>query len=286
MQRRHVLFLPLLVAMSPAQATAPQRVVTLGGTVTEIVYALEAGSRVVGVDDSSLYPPAVRNLPHVGYYRGFAIEGVASLRPDLVIASDQAGPPQALEQLRRLGKPVLVVPSAPNIEELIHAVEAIAQALQCEAAGAELARRIHAGVARARALQPPGGIAPRVLLFSSHTGRLQAAGRDTAANAVLELAGARNAFADQIGYKAISAEAVAALQPDVIVTTTMSVRASDNLAAFTALPGIAVTPAARNHRIIVMDDLLLLGFGPRLPEALRLLEAGLRANTGSAAGRS
>ena len=115
-----------------------------------------------------------------------------------------------------------------------------------------------------------------MLLFSSHTGKLQAAGRDTAANAVLALAGASNVFAGQTGYKAISAEAIAALKPDAIVTTTMSVRASGNVAAFAAQPGIAVTPAARNGRVIVIDDLLLLGFGPRLPEALRQLEAGLR----------
>jgi iron complex transport system substrate-binding protein len=276
MDRRLVLCLPLMAVLHPARAAAPQRVVTLGGTVTEIEFALQAGGRVVGVDDSSFYPPAATRLPRVGYYRSFAVEGVASLRPDLVIASDQAGPPQSIEQLRRLGKPVVVVPSAPEVDALVGSVDEIAQVLGLAAAGADLARRIREGVAHAGERHAPAGQAPRVLLLSSHTGKLQAAGRDTAANAVLALAGAGNVFAGQTGYKAISAEAIAALKPDAIVTTTMSVRASGNVAAFAAQPGIAVTPAARNGRVIVIDDLLLLGFGPRLPEALRQLEAGLR----------
>ena len=79
--RRLLLRLPLLAAPVAYAAPAP-RLVTLGGTVTEIVYALGAGDQVVGIDDSSFYPPAARRLPRVGYYRGFAVEGVVALGPD------------------------------------------------------------------------------------------------------------------------------------------------------------------------------------------------------------
>ena len=109
-------------AVACAQAQAPaapaQRVVALGGAITEIVYALDAGHRLVGVDDSSIYPAAAKRLPKVGYYRGFSIEGVAALRPDVILASDQAGPPAAFEQLKRLGKRVVVLPSEPSVEAL------------------------------------------------------------------------------------------------------------------------------------------------------------------------
>jgi iron complex transport system substrate-binding protein len=273
--RRLILSLPLCGVGAFARAgqsnQPPRRVVSLGGTVTEIVYALGAGDWLVGVDSSSLYPAAARKLPQVGYYRGFAVEGVVSLRPDLVLASDQAGPPSALAQLRRVGIRLETVPSQPKVDALAEAITTVAQALGGEARGEELNRGIRkalSDVARSPALSPLG-----TLVLSSHTGRLQAAGRATAAHAMLELAGARNVFGDQEGYKAVSAEAVAGLAPEMIVTTSLST--PDGLAAFIAQPGIAATPAARAGRVLVMDDLLLLGFGPRLPEALQQLGAGL-----------
>jgi iron complex transport system substrate-binding protein len=271
--RRLVLCLPLLI--SPLAHAAPaRRVVALGGTVTEIVYALGAGDLLVGVDDSSFYPPAARKLPRVGYYRGFSVEGIAALAPDLVLASAQAGPPHALAQLGRLGKTVLTVPTAPTVDALAEAIGIVAQALGQASRAGELVARIRTRIDLARQRAASVSTA-RVLLLSSHTGRLQAAGRETAADAMLALAGATNVFAGQNGYKEISPEAVAALAPDAIVTTTLSLRGFDGAVAFAAQPGISATPAARNGRIVVIDDLLLLGFGPRLPEGLRQLQEGL-----------
>lgn len=282
MDRRGFLGFPLLLAAAPALAAdaLPRRVVCLGGTVTEIVYALGCGDRVVGVDDSSVFPPAATRLPRVGYYRSFAVEGVASLAPDLVIASTHAGPPHAFAQLRQLGVPVVSVPSDPLVDSLVKAVATVADTFGVAERGERLVADIHDGIALAERRRPSGPPA-RVLLLSSHTGRLQAAGRETAADAMLALAGARNVFDAQSGYKAISPETVAALKPDAIVTTRMTLRALGSLEAFAAQPGIAVTPAARSGRIVVMDDLLLLGFGPRLPDALHRLQDGLASHAGA-----
>ena len=284
MDRRRFLALALVpVAVRAARAdAAPRRVVCLGGTVTEIAFALGCGDRVAGVDDSSIFPPEATKLPRVGYYRSFAVEGVASLGPDLVLASEHAGPPSAFAQLRQLGMRIITVPSDPLVDSLLRAIGIVAGELAVPDRGAALVAAIRVGVTRADARRPPGPPA-RVLLLSSHTGRLQAAGRETAADAMLALAGARNVFDAQSGYKAISAEMVAALKPDAIVTTRMTLRALGSVATFAAQPGVAVTPAARSGRIVVMDDLLLLGFGPRLPQALQRLQDGL-AGRASASG--
>lgn len=271
MNRRAVLAAALALSAVGAQAAPAKRIVSLGGVVTEIVFALGAGDRVVGVDDSSIYPAAAHTLPKVGYYRGFSIEGVASLNPDVVLASDQSGPPEALEQLRRLGKTVVMLPSAPTVDALAARIDGVASALGEKAAGDQLVARIREQVAAAT--RSPGG--QNVLLVSSRAGKLEGAGRDTAADSVLRLAGARNVLAGEKGYKALSAEGAVSLKPEVIVTTTMSVGAAGGLDAFLAQPGIAVTPAAKARRVVVMDDLLLLGFGPRLPEALKALQDGL-----------
>ncbi|KAI3590776.1 Periplasmic hemin-binding protein [Cupriavidus sp. U2] len=265
--------LSLLCAAGLAHAAPPARVVGLGGAITEIIYALDAEKTLVGADSSSVYPAAALKLPKVGYYRAVSVEGLASLRPDLVLAADQAGPPQALEQIRKLGSKVVTLPSAPTLAALDQRILGTATALGMPERGRALVDRLHAELRAIRAVSQP----VRVLIVSSHTGKMQGMGTATAGDAMLALAGGTNVLASQTGFKPFSAEAAAALKPDVIVTTTMSVGASGSADAFLAQPGLNATPAARNRRIVVMDDLLLLGFGPRLPEALRLLQTGLAA---------
>ena len=263
--------MPLLCEAGIAHAAPPARVVGLGGPATEIVYALDAGKSMVGVDSSSIYPPAALKLPKVGYYRAFSVEGVVSLKPDLVLALDHAGPPQALEQLRKLGSKVVVVPSEPTLAALDQRILGVAAALDVPKQGQALVDKLHTEL---RDIQPSAeGL--RVLMVSSHTGRMQAVGENTAGDAMLKLLGATNVLAGQRGFKPFSAEAAAALRPDVIVTTSMSIDAVGSVDAFLAQPGLSATPAARDKRIVVMDDLLMLSIGPRLPEALRLLRNGL-----------
>lgn len=268
--RRRLLASLLASCAWPATAQ-PARVVSLGGVVTEIVHALGADALLVGVDSSSQYPQSLRRLPRVGYYRNFSVEGVASLRPDLVLASEHAGPPAALEQLRRLGLKVVILPAGATLNALEARIERTADALGRR----EQARALVADIRRQVGALAPLPARPRVLLLSSHTGRLQAAGRDTAADALLALAGAANVFGAHTSFKPVSAEGVAALQPEVIVTTESSVAAAGSVERFAGQPGIAGTPAGRQRRIVVMDDLLLLGFGPRLPLALAQLRAGM-----------
>lgn len=258
--------MPVAALAAPA---APRRVVSLGGSVTEIVYDLGQGGRLVADDLSSLYPEAATRLPRVGYYRAVPVEGVLALRPDLVLASENAGPPQALARLESLGLAVRRVSDAPSVDSLYRRVAQIAEVLGVPRAGETLVARLRAQIDAARALQAPRR---RALLLVNRSGQFQAAGRDTAANALLQLAGLDNALAQQRGYKPVSAEGLAALAPEMIVITTASLRAVGGMAALRARPGVADTPAARAGRIVAMDDLLALGLGPRLALAIRDLK--------------
>ena len=113
----------------PVRAVGAERLVVAGGALTEIVAALGAGDRIVGVDDTSLHPPAlVRSLPKIGYLRTLAAEGILSLDPSLVIATDQAGPPPVIGQLRAVGTKLLIVPEGKRLDaalEMIACVKAI-----------------------------------------------------------------------------------------------------------------------------------------------------------------
>lgn len=257
-----------VVAVS-VHAAEPSRVVSLGGSVTEIVYGLGEGDRLVGDDLSSLYPEAATKLPHVGYYRAVPVEGVLSLKPDLVLASEQAGPPDALKRLAGVGVRVVTVSDAPSVHSLKARIRAVAEALGVAPAGERMVDEVTRELARAEAIPATRA---RALLLLNRTGTPQGAGRDTAANEVMHLAGLVNVLDGQQGYKPLSAEAIGALGPDLIVVTKASLDAGGGMEKFLAQPGIAGSQAAAKRRVVVMDDLLILGMGPRLPLALTQLK--------------
>jgi iron complex transport system substrate-binding protein len=258
-----VLFLTLL---QPALAAAPKKIIVLGGVVTEIVYALGEQDRLLAVDQSSIYPAAAKKLPQVGYYRAFSLEGVLALKPDLILASDQAGPPEALARLQKSGVPVIVLPSAANLAALEKRISGIASALQEEEKGKTIIAKLKRDVVQA----PMGNT--KALVLISRSGTPEGAGSDTTVDAILKLAGLNNVLPKQRGYKPLSMESIAALQPDVVILSELSVQNLGGMNKLLTMPGLAHTPAAKNKKIIVMDDLLLLGFGIRLPEALQELK--------------
>lgn len=272
-------------AMASGQARLEgPRLVSLGGGMTEVLYALGADTHVVGVDTTSLYPEAALHTPKVGYMRQLSAEGVLSLRPTAVLGTHEAGPAAVLAQLRQAGVDLHLVRADHSFEELRRKVRAAAQASGRARQGRELESALQArwtqvldrigrgGRAHGKA---PAAKGPRVLFVMSHAGRAQGAGVGTAAHAVLEMVGAQNVFASLGGYRPLSAEAVAQASPQVLVTTRESVEGAGGIDRFWGHPGLAYTPAARHGRLVVVDTMALLGFGPRLPDALERLHEAL-----------
>lgn len=241
------------------------RIVTLGGSVTETVFALGAGDRVVATDLSSTHPPAANALPKVGYHRALSSEGVLSLRPDLILGTEDAGPPTALQQLRSAHAGVVLVPSDPSVEGTRRKIGAIAKTLELEEEGRALIDSLDRDLEAARAHVRAAGTSPRVLfIYARGQGALSVAGRNTAADAVIALAGGANAVTGYEGYKPLTPEALAAAAPDVLLLTTTGLASASGKAGLRKQPGILLTPAGESGNILALDDELLLGFGPRL----------------------
>jgi iron complex transport system substrate-binding protein len=257
-------------AAAPYARAQTARVLCIGGALTEIVYRLGAGELLVGTDTTSLYPEAAQKTAKVGYARQLSAEGVLSLRPTVVIAGAEAGPPTAIEQLRTAG--VSLVRAAPghDIETLVANVQRVAAALARRAAGDALAAELRAQWQQVQARVARGG--PRVLFVLSHVANnMQVSGHGTAAHALIEAAGGVNALSGFNGYRPLTAEAVIAAAPEVIVTTTQGVQALGGEARLLAQPGLALTPAGRAQRVLARDGLYLLGWGPRVPQAVQEL---------------
>ena len=270
--RRFFLVWGLVLLALPAAAEAPRRVVSIGGALTEIVYALEAQEVLVGNDTTSYYPPAAERLPKVGYQRALSAEGIVSLSPDLVMLTEEAGPPAVLAQLQAANIPVLQLRAGRSLTDVRDAIRVIARALKKDRAGSALIDAIDrqtAELAKVTARHPAD---KRVLFILQHGGGApMAGGRETAADSIIRLSGAQNAVTEYTGYKPLTPEAAAALQPDVILTTARGLAQAGGKDALLAAPGLSLTPAARTGSLIVMDALLLLGFGPRTVQAAATL---------------
>lgn len=258
-----------------AQAAEPPRTVVIGSDIAEIVAELGALEGVVGRDDTSQYPADVATLPSVGYLRHLAAEGVLSLRPERLIAAASAGPGEVLTQLETSGVEVVRIQQGARLDAIQDKVMAVAKAVNREHEGETLATRIERDLQRLSAL--PSFVAPSTMFLLSHSGMTpMAAGRDTAAQAVIEAVGGNNAFNGFSGYKTVGSEALVAQGPEVVIATHSGLQGLGGETRLWELPGLAMTPAGRRRHLIVCDDQALLGFGPRTPAALLDLYHALR----------
>ena len=265
-----------LVLTAPAMAEDTSRLITLGGSVTEIAVALGVEGRLVARDTTSNFPDSIQSLPDVGYIRALSPENILALDPALIVAEGDAGPPEAVEVLTAAGIPFVLVPEATDPQGIIAKITAVAEALGQPEKGAELAAKVQAGLdaatARAAAVAKPKSV---LFILSLQGGRVMAGGEGTEAEGIIRLAGGINAATGFQGYKPMTDEAVLTAQPDVILMMDREGELSISDADVLAQPALSQSPAAATGAIIRMDGMLLLGFGPRTPEAARALHQAL-----------
>lgn len=278
---------PLASPSLAADGGRAERIVAVGGVITEILYALGAEDRIVGVDSTSLHPPeALATHPDVGYVRALSAEGVLSLAPDRVIAVEAAGPPDALALVAQAGVRVETVSEDLNPEGIVARIldigDMVERSGEARALADEVARAFDDLHAQRAAIDQPVRV---LFVLSLQNGRAMVGGRGTSADAAIKLAGAINAAAAIEGFKPITDEAVIAAAPDVILTINRGDHALSPDDIF-ALPAFSATPAAGRRNLIAMDGLYLLGFGPRMPAAIADLMGRLYPETASPAGET
>lgn len=267
--------MPSAKAQQPTQVLTSERIVAAGGAVTEILYALGLQDRIVGVDTTSLFPPeALKDKPNVGYVRALSAEGVLLLKPTVVITIPNAGPPDTLKLIGEAGVRIVQTPDDHSAEGVITKVREVGKLTGASAEADTLATAVQKQFSALQQSRAALGKPRRVLfVLALQNGRPMVGGHNTAADAIIKLAGGVNAAATIEGYKPMTDEAVIAAAPDVILMMNRGNHAAT--ADVFALPSFSATPAAANKALIVMDGLYLLGFGPRTADAARDLMKAL-----------
>jgi iron complex transport system substrate-binding protein len=266
-----------LMAARPSFAAAPQRIVAVGGAMTEIVFALGEGQHVVAVDTTSLYPwDAVATLPKVGYLRQLSVEGVLSTRPDLILADVDAGPKDVLDQLQSMGAPVKHFSGEHTADSVVPKIRFVGEAIGHQQDAATLIEGYETDL---KAIETAvGGLSqrPKVLfMIAAGPAGLRGAGDGTAAAEMIARAGGVNSFAGVSGYKPVSPDAALAADPDYLLLMNQTVEEIGGVDAVAKLPALDKLSAAKEKRIVALDGNYMLNFGPRTAHAIRDLAAAL-----------
>ncbi|PMW94559.1 hemin ABC transporter substrate-binding protein [Pseudomonas sp. FW215-R2] len=274
-----VLCVGLFVSHQAAAAQLPQRWVSAGGALSEWVSALGGEAKLVGVDTTSQHPESLKSLPSIGYQRSLSAEGILSLRPDILIGTEEMGPPPVITQVRGAKVQVELFSAQPDLPTLEKNVTHLGQLLGAETQATQLLQsyqqQLDAQKARVVAVQSKHK-APGVLLLLGHAGgKPLIAGKDTAADWLLQQAGGHN-LATHTGYKPFSVESLAGLDPEVLVFADRALTGEAAKAAlFKENPILNSSRAAKSGRVLELDPTLLVGgLGPRLPGALKTLSDG------------
>ena len=247
---------------------AAEKLVSIGGDVTEIVYALGAGNELVARDSTSLRPKAVLALPDVGYMRQLNTEGILSMHPTMVLSSELAEPSLVLQQLAQNGVKVVRVPGMASVDAVPKKIDVIAKALNRQAEGEKLIATYRTQLSAVKHDPLP----VKMLFVMSHGGmNSMAAGQDTAADAMITSVGAKNAMQGFSRYRPLSQEGVIASAPDILLLTADGIKSLGGMDQVWKLPGVAMTPAGKNKRVLVLDDMSLLGFGLQTPAVMTQL---------------
>lgn len=254
----------------PAVYPSAMRLISIGGALTEIIYLLKADAELVGVDTTSIYPAAATRLPNVGYTRSLSSEGILALRPTQLIATEDAGPPIVLKQMIDAGIPLSILPSGHQLIDVIDRVRTIGRLVhKTDAAQALVSRLLLEWNTTQKRVANSKLNSTRVLfILSQNPNQLMVGGEKTSAAAMIAYAGARNAISGFSGFKPLTPEAVIAANPDVLLLTDQGMKAIGGISGVLRLPGIKQTRAGKEQKVVSLEAMYLLGFGPRFPLAV------------------
>ncbi len=248
---------------------AEKRYISAGGSITEIMYELGLGAQVIAVDSSSYYPPEAFAKPHVGYFRRLSAEGVLSTNPTHLIASNGAGPDEALQQIKNTGVEVKVfkqeIYTLKSWQQYILEVGAYFDATE------KAQQIIDDVVSNLSSMKKNDEKKTGIFLMDVGDRGPVAAGQNTVPNMLMNLAHINNIVYEFEGFKPYSAEQLIQVKPDIIIMPSHVVERMGGEEKICQNMTIAMTTADRGCDILVLDALLALGFGTRIDDAVEVL---------------
>jgi len=252
--------------------TKDMRVVCLSKQITEMIYELGKGHDLVAVDLSSTYPDSAKMLKTVGYHMALSPESIIAMNPDLVIHGNDVGPANVLPQIEKAGLNIKVFPGGRSIDSAEILLKNLGKFFGVEKRADSIVKKMEADIAKAADTLKALGIKDSLRVMIIHFGLRNnnyfvMSGRGGVGDKMLRLAGCSPATYDGKGAREMSAEAVALANPDVIVATDFGFDRMGSMDKFiSSVPGVSLTNAGKNKRIVRFEEHDIVYFGPRTGE--------------------
>lgn len=245
-----------------------KRLVTLGGTMTEVVYKLGKDSMLVGVDVSSIYPEAADTLPKVGVWRMVTPEAVLGLQPDLVLAMPDAGPIATLDKIEASEATLYHAKDGYSVDWTKELINDVSELLEAEDKGQEIISKIQKSEDELDSLKQEygdGEDTPTALFLYVQGGKVyMVGGKGTTADAMMKESGVRNLAEDLEEWQNVGPEYTLSKNPDILIVAMRGMESIDGAESLNNIPGIGEMDAVRNGKVYIVDDLAFLGYGPRV----------------------
>ncbi len=255
-----IIFILTGIFLSYAQAF--DRIVSIGGGLTETIYALDGQEQLIAVDTSSYYPEEVKQLPDIGYMRSLSAEPILSLNPDIILIKGGSGPASVIEQLENLGIKIEIFSTVMTFDELYQQNLKIGKILNQSEKALKLNAALKKKEENIYKLQKQLKNKPRILaLLSASHGTYRAAGGDTGVQQMINNTAAINIFEEQKGYKNISAEGILKHKPDFIFISHIGEDAPMARQKFLAHP--ILSEYFDEEQILAYDPLILFNLSIR-----------------------
>ena len=257
-------------------AEDPSRVVVAGGSIAEMLYALEAGELIVAVDSTANYLPETKDLPSVGYVRNLSAEGILALKPSLILGEHDMGPAEVLNQISSVEVEVKRIDERHSAQGIIDKFVCIARILGREDAAQDILKGQLAEVVTSleKATEASADLPRAALVLNFVDNQPIVAGANTSGDGLLRMAGAQNIFSDIEGWKPLSRELLIAANPEHLVVTERALKSIGGLEGMLSDPLLASTDALSDDNVHAYGGMSLLGFGLQTLEvALSLKKA-------------
>ena len=263
-----ILILLLLISNVHAncnKAKNSNSIVVAGGSITEIIYFLNLQNKLVGVDVTSNYPLKAKKLPSIGYIRNLSIEGLLSLKPNLILAEESIGPPIIVKQLNKTSVEFRIIKNNYTIDGINEKFLCISKILDVNINNNIDYKKFVNNVEKLKSFVKNNNKEKKdILLILMMKGTSPIiAGKNTSGHGFIKMIGQNNSMDKVSGWKPVSAEEILIANPNYIIITKRALKDFISIEKFLKLPGISSTKAAKNKNVFIKDGMSLLGYGPR-----------------------
>lgn len=257
-------FIVVMISYVPqAMAQTSPKIVSVNGTISEILAGIGMESNIIGTDITSNYPASLKSKPKVGHNRNLSSEGILALQPDIVTGLSTELKPELVSQLKSAGIKLVLFTQTYSADGTRKLIKEVASAFGKPSKAEPLIKKLDGDLAAAAKINK--GSKPKVLfIYTRGTGTMMVAGEGTQMQQIIQMAGGANAVTGFSDFKPLTPEALVAANPDVILLFSSGMDSLGGAAGLMNVQGVAQTNAGKNKRFVTMDGELVSGFGPRL----------------------